>query len=215
MQARNLWWTKTPLHWLRRTRESSVYELGIAKAEQLVYSSSVLRLDLGSGGIKRPGFIRLDLCSGVELQWDLKWGIPFPDESVVEIRSDHFFEHLELIQVVDIFRECWRVLVSGGLLDFTVPHIDPYLDAYLHKDLQFFLDRINDIPPEQKEIYSTCFDRLVWLLCRAGEHKSVFDSESIVAKLALAGFTDIRKREYDPLRDCNPRFSSIYVVARK
>ena len=43
----------------------------------------------------------------------------------------------------------------------------------------------------------------------------MFDKESIIAKVKLAGFRIITTREYDPEKDVNPRFSSIYVMAIK
>ncbi len=43
----------------------------------------------------------------------------------------------------------------------------------------------------------------------------MFDTESILAKVRLAGFTSVTTREYDSTRDVNQRFSSIYVVAIK
>lgn len=181
----------------------------------LVKSEQKIRLDLGCGASKREGFIGLDLHPEADIQWNITQGLPFADNTVLEIRSDHFFEHLELPEVVKIFQECYRVLIPDGILDFTVPHFDPYLDAYLKKDYDFLQDKIDDIPQGQQDLYNTCFDRIVWLLHRAGEHKSLFDEDSLLAKLKLAGFKDIKTREFDSKYDTNFRFSSIYVVAVK
>jgi predicted SAM-dependent methyltransferase len=181
----------------------------------LPYSKQTIRLDLGCGSCKREGFIGIDLSPEADIQWDISNGLPFPDNSVSEIRSDHFFEHLELPVVVNTFRECHRVLLPDGILDFTVPHVDAYIDAYLKKDYQFLQEKINDIPEGQEDLYNTCFDRIAWLLHRGGEHKSLFDQESLVAKLKLAGFQKISIRQFDPKRDINARFSSIYVEAAK
>ena len=192
-----------------------IRQRGLRYANHLAKSNVDIRLDLGCGASGPPGFIGIDLTPAADIQWDIRWGIPFPDNSVLEIRSDHFFEHRELPVVVEVFRECRRVLVPGGLLDFTVPHFDPYVDAYLRRDWQFLKEKITDIPEGQEDLYSTCFDRIAWLLHRAGEHKSLFDRDSVIAKLRVAGFTDIRIREFDPNRDINWRFSSIYVGAVK
>jgi len=134
---------------------------------------------------------------------------------VIEIRSDHFLEHLELPLVVEVLRECRRVLVPGGVLDFTVPHINPYLDAYRQNDFKFVEERILDVLRGHEHLYNTCWDRIAWLLLRSGEHKSLFDKESILAKVHLAGFTNVATREFDEKRDTNFRFSSIYVVVVK
>lgn len=189
--------------------------LGIERAKNFAKTVGELRLDLGCGSFKRPGFVGVDLSPHADIQWDIQLGLPFEDNSITEIRSDHFFEHLELPCVVEILRQCHRVLVPDGVLDFTVPHLDPYLEAYLNKDLEFFKEKIFDIPKGQEGLYETCFDRLAWLLCRSGEHKSLFDKESILQKVKLAGFTNVTTRKFDERRDTNFRYSSIYVVAMK
>ena len=196
-------------------RTARMKRQGTKQAKQLANGGGELRLDLGCGPRKRPGFVGIDLSPQADIQWDIRWGLPFIDNSVIEIRSDHFLEHLELPLVVKVLRECRRVLAPGGVLDFTVPHIDPYLDAYVHQDFEFLKEKIFDVPKEHESLYSTCFDRISWLLHRGGEHKSLFDKESIVAKVKLAGFTDVTTREFDPQRDMNYRFSSVYVVAMK
>lgn len=200
---------------LHRLDQKTMKRHGIERAKQLVNTVGELSLDLGCGSFKRPGFVGVDLSPRADIQWDIRWGLPFEDNSVTEIRSDHFFEHLQLSDLVDVLRECRRVLVPGGVLDFTVPHFDPYLEAYLHKDFDYLKEKIYDIPQGQEALCSTCFDRIAWLLYRSGEHKSLFDKESIVAKVKLAGFENVTTREFDPAKDTNPRFSCVYVVAIK
>jgi predicted SAM-dependent methyltransferase len=190
-------------------------ERGRARARQLYRQLGPLKADLGCGNCKRPGFVGVDLTPTADIRWNLHWGLPFPDRTVAEIRSDHCLEHLDLSVVVDVLRECHRVLVPGGVLDFTVPHIDPYLAAYQRRDGAFLEAKINDLPAEYAALYATCFDRIAWLLLRGGEHRSLFDRDSIVAKVRLAGFRDVATRDYDPERDLVQRFSSVYVVARK
>ncbi len=196
-------------------QEARIKRRGIQQVKQLIEIGEKIRLDIGCGSITKPGFIGLDISPAADLQWNLQWGLPFDDNSVAEIRSDHCLEHLELPLVVEVLRECKRVLVPGGILDFTVPHIDIYLDAYIRKDFEFFKGKITDIPLRHEHLYATCFDRLSWLLHRAGEHKSLFDKESIIAKVKLAGFQKVMTREFEQEKDINFRFSSIYVVAVK
>ncbi len=174
-----------------------------------------VKLDLGCGSQKKEGFIGLDLSPEADIQWDLNWGLPLEDETVSMIRSDHFFEHLEQSDLVCFLKKCRRVLVPGGALDFSVPHVDPYIEAYLTKDFDFLKEKITDIPNGDEELYNTYFDRILWLLYCNDEHKSMLDKESIVAKVKLAGFSTVTTREYDPENDTNYHFSSIYVVATK
>lgn len=190
--------------------------IGLRRAKLLsIKYSNHLKLDLGSGSVSREGFIGIDINKGADIQWDILWGLPFDDNSVNLIRSDHFFEHLELIELIDVLKECRRVLKPGASLDFTVPHINPYLNAYLNDDYTFLKKKIRDIPKGQEEIYNTCFDRIAWLLNRSGEHRSIFDRNSIVSKVKLAGFSNVIARDFNPQIDQNYRFSSIYITAIK
>ena len=188
---------------------------GRLSAWRVLRCHAPIRLDIGCGPDKRPGFVGLDVSRHADIRWDVRWGIPLPDESVSEIRSDHCFEHLDILDVVHALKECHRVLKPDGKLDFTVPHFDPYLEAYLRGDATFLAEKIDDIPVDARQILATPFDRIVWLMHRRGEHRSLFDKESILHKVRIAGFEDVGVRSCDPAADQNVRFSSIYVVARK
>lgn len=90
-----------------------------------------IKLDIGCGYVKPNGFIGIDNLIGQSTQipneenapdiiMDLNTQkFPFPDESVVEIRSSHFLEHSNLSH---IFQESHRILVAGGIFLFAVPY---------------------------------------------------------------------------------------------
>ncbi|MBU1726455.1 MAG: methyltransferase domain-containing protein [Candidatus Omnitrophica bacterium] len=188
---------------------------GLRQAKRLAKENYPLKLNLGCGAYRIKDFVGVDMCSQADLRWDLQWGLPFKDESVLEIRSNHCFEHLGLADLITLLKECKRVLVKGGILDFSVPHINPYLSAYLKNDVKFLSEKIYDIPEEKRHLYSTSFDKLSWLLLRDGEHKSIFDKEAILEKVKFAGFSNVSVREYDVSRDGDYRYSSVYVMAKK
>ena len=79
------------------------------------------------------------------------------------IRSITFFEHLEQKDLIALLMECRRVLVPEGILYFSVPHLDPYIEAYLTKNYDFLQEKITDIPDGDELLYSTCFDLILWL----------------------------------------------------
>jgi SAM-dependent methyltransferase len=102
--------------------------------DELVAAHPVLRLDLGCGWVKEPGYVGLDDLRGVgglegqspseergpDVFLDLnadRW--PFPDGSVAEVRSRHFLEHSLLDHV---FGESHRVLRPGGSFVAIVPY---------------------------------------------------------------------------------------------
>lgn len=200
---------------IKKALQSMSYYRASKKLAYLGQRLSQIELDLGSGGPGREGSIGIDLHPQADVVWNLQRGIPLSSNSVATIYSDHFLEHLPLVDVFNVLCECYRVLTPGGKLRFTVPHIDPYIEAWIKSDFKYIASKISDVPPSQKHLYQTCFDRISWLLLRDGEHKSMFDKQAILDKVKLAGFKKVSATVFDPASDRNPRFSSIYVEALK
>ena len=81
------------------------------------------KLNLGSGGHKKEGFINLDWnpIDNPDVAHDLnKLPYPFPDDSFDYIEALHVLEHLDKPFLV--MRELHRILVPGGKLSIRVPH---------------------------------------------------------------------------------------------
>ena len=72
-----------------------------------------------------------DTC---DIYWDLRRGIPFPDESLKKIYSSHFLEHLSFREAQRFLDECKRVLVPGGQFSICVPNARIYIEAYLNSN---------------------------------------------------------------------------------
>ena len=72
------------------------------------------KLNLGCGKFRIEGHIGIDIKDhGQEVVWDLRNGIPFPDESVDDVYSCHFLEHLTDEEVIPLKAEIRRVLKKG------------------------------------------------------------------------------------------------------
>ena len=80
-----------------------------------------LKLDLGCGQNKAPGFIGIDIKPGlgVDKIWNLEKGLPYPDDTADEIRAYHILEHLS--NPIRTMSEIWRALRDGGILRFEIP----------------------------------------------------------------------------------------------
>jgi len=52
---------------------------------------------------------------------DLRAGIPLESGSVDGVYASHFFEHLDLQEIIPMMKECKRVLRNGGVLRISVP----------------------------------------------------------------------------------------------
>jgi SAM-dependent methyltransferase len=84
-----------------------------------------MKLDLGSGGNKRPGFLGVDISADcdADVVHDLRvtpW--PFEDGSVEEVHCSHFFEHLTGAERVAFMEELYRVMRPGATAALITPY---------------------------------------------------------------------------------------------
>lgn len=86
-----------------------------------------ISLNLGSGKIKWPGWIGVDLNEKADVQADLK-NLPFADEYADRIAAIHVIEHFYRWDVESVLKEWMRVLKPGGKLILELPCMDKVLD---------------------------------------------------------------------------------------
>lgn len=100
-----------------------------------------LRLNLGCGSKRIPGYLGVDIGDGsaVDVRMDvMEYLCSLPPESVQEIYSRHFLEHVESRDLRPMLLQFDRVLRPGGLIHLIVPH---YSNPYFYSDpthRQFF-----------------------------------------------------------------------------
>jgi predicted SAM-dependent methyltransferase len=83
---------------------------------------------------RKEGWVTIDITKNCDVFWDLRKGLPFPDQSITKIYSSHFFEHLSFKESQQLLDECRRVLVPGGTFSICVPNARLYIEAYLKSD---------------------------------------------------------------------------------
>ena len=82
-----------------------------------------IKIDLGCGGAKRPGYIGLDYIDapGVDHVLDLTAEpFPFADDSVDEVYSAHFLEHVTVPN--NVLMEIGRVCKDGAHIQIWTPY---------------------------------------------------------------------------------------------
>lgn len=103
--------------------------------KKLVQNSKVVKLDVGCGPHKKVGYIGIDILpmDGVDFLVDFnKESLPIDNNSVDEIYTSHFLEHVE--NPVKLMEEFNRILKDGGILEIIVPHYtNPYAHHFTHK----------------------------------------------------------------------------------
>jgi len=180
--------------------------------KKLLLSNSNIMLEVGAGEKKGSnGWTTLDLKRKCDIYCDLRYGIPFPKNSVSKIYSSHLLEHLTFKEGQVFLQECLRVLVPNGIFSICVPNARIYIEAYIKNEKldcsKFYLPGYNN---------TTKIDYVNYTAYMDGHHKYMFDEENILCILAKAGFREVKLRCFDNSLDLEERdYESIYAEAIK
>lgn len=169
------------------------------------------KLEIGSGGVCKPGWITLDKCVGADIYWDLNKSLPFANEQFDLIYSSHVLEHFSFKELQRLLAELYRILKPGGIMSVCVPDAKLYIDVYNNKENS---KRLTQYQPAF--ISEQPMDTLNYLFYMNGQHKHMFDTESLIYHLSCAGFVNCMSREFDDKLDSLDRHhTSLYVECRK
>jgi len=84
----------------------------------------MLKLDIGCGSNKRKGYLGIDIINadGVDFVLDItQQNLPLEDNTVKEVYSNHFFEHIDTPQKV--LEELIRVSSHGATFEIWTPYL--------------------------------------------------------------------------------------------
>jgi predicted SAM-dependent methyltransferase len=165
--------------------------------DRYLESFPVCKLHIGCGGFALPGWLNSDLSPlnrGGIVNIDATEQLPFPDNSVDYIFSEHIIEHLAYAEGKFFLSECWRVLKPGGVCRVATPRLELLIDIY------------SDTAGRYDSYIRTSFDRWVGgdLFSRAlvinnffhnWGHRCIYDYETLTGVLARAGFAQITRCE--------------------
>ena len=190
-----------------------------------------MKLNLGSGPEKGSnGWTNIDLAGGADLAIDLTLGIPFQDNSITQIYTSHFLEHLSYEQINPLLLECLRVLQPGSSLLICVPDSEAFIKAYTNNEYTetsmsdgTTLKAPSFICQPGERVYTKALvntnskiDWINYIAYSASEHKYMFDRENLSNHLKIAGFTNIQEREYSSELDKSyGKHASLFYAATK
>ena len=179
-----------------------------------ISSEKIIYLELGAGSKKGGnGWLTVDVIPGCDIYYNLRKGIPFPDNSVNKIYSSHFFEHLSSEEIILFLKECKRVLIPGGNFSICVPNAKIYIENYYNNTILQEQDYFSYKPAYN---FYSMIDYVNYIAYMGGEHKHLFDEDNLLAILRFIGFDHVATRPFDPNLDLIKRHHlSIYAEASK
>jgi len=155
------------------------------------------KLEFGCGESKpKPGFVGVDIRKNKYVKyvcnaWDI--GSFVKKETISEIYSRHFFEHLTFKQADKTLRAWWKILAPSGKIQIILPDIEYHIKQFLSDDYS--------TPSEANPKWTNLEHALAgfWGWQREGDaetwdlHKSGYSYKSLKEKLLKHGFTDIKR----------------------
>ncbi|MFE2496869.1 class I SAM-dependent methyltransferase [Streptomyces scopuliridis] len=220
-------------HGLARTLRAAAREIELHRyhrASRRAWSSGRIdaqpsKVQIGGGAHRIDGFFNIDAVPPADLLWDIREGVPLQNNSVTEIFSEHFLEHIDYPHSVKNYvREAHRVLLQGGRIITGVPDAAFALSRYPGP-----LDAASNEMIERWYAKRDCYGDintqldLVNLVLRDQDddlkytpHLWAYDHEKLVQLFTEAGFAGVEPWTFDPAM-ANPkrRWGSVYVVAMK
>ena len=130
-----------------------------------------------------------------DLWLDLRYQLPFKNNSINCCYSHHMIEHLPNIEkhFIDIF----RILKPGGLYRFGGPNGDSAIKKFIENDSQWFSDF-----PDKRDSIGGRFENFIF--CR-NEHLTILTFSYLKEILEKIGFENIKS--YLPTKETqNPEF---------
>lgn len=180
---------------------------------------SLIKLHLGCGTAYKNGWINIDNNSDnninkLDINWDLRNPLPFPDNSVDYIFNEHFLEHLTVEEGIKSIKDFYRVLKPGGVMRIAMPDLESIVSEYLNnnwkEDNKDFFEKFGlSFIKTRAELININF--------RWWGHKWLFDWEELERRLKEAGCIKIKRckifeSDYEDLKNLETRNESTLIA---
>lgn len=169
-------------------------------------------------------------------------GLPFADDSIDCIYGSHIFEHISIFTAPLVFKECFRIMKTGGMFRIVLPDVRKSIEEYIsgNRNFELFKRRERSLKKLLNVDEVSLFELLKGdFLSPSGQsdilgkkslaHQNAWDFDSLVIELKRAGFLqkNIFKSKFMGSRfDCfsfegtypseaNEADRSVYVDVRK
>jgi len=127
------------------------------------------KLNLGSGGKRIDGFVSVDIFESPSVDENFDMGdIPYEDETIGGIYSEHALEHVPFAQAEAALQEWLRVLQPGGTLELYLPDFEgccrKYIEApfelrWWYKATIYGIQKSQGGEPDEAQIHQCGFSK--------------------------------------------------------
>lgn len=126
----------------------------------------------------KADYISIDILEhpNVDIRHDLRKGIPYNDESVENIYTCEFLEHLTYPEVKRLLKDCYRVLIPNGRIFITCPDFDGAAKLWIARRSLLYV--LRNVLGDQTNPYDY--------------HRTLLCQESIEELLKETGFINIK-----------------------
>lgn len=151
----------------------------------------MLMLHIGCGEVHLNGWTNIDLESEkADLTHDVRLSLPYQNNTVDLVYSEHFIEHLTAEEGIVFFSEVYRTLKENGVMRIATPDLDYIVVKYIFGwKQQDWIERYGYSHIETKaEMMNAVFH--YW------GHKWIYNYEELKRRLEQVGFTKIKRAKF-------------------
>ena len=172
-----------------------------------------IRLNVGCGPSKFPGFINIDHRGEVADVVDDAFTLTtYKKGTVSEIVASHILEHAQFDRTMTVLKRWHALLVDGGVLWVAVPNFElvytTHLANYLNKKItwEYFNSRIFGNAQAAHAMYGDGRIEGVdgMYAYELAFHRAVFTLPMLINCLVLAGFRSVKGKDKLPYKKSHP-----------
>lgn len=203
---------------VRKVKKVASYQTVKPRVKQLLNRKGSIKLNVGCGTDYKKGWINIDNNTDnniekLDLNWDLRYPLPLPENSVDFIFNEHFIEHLSVEEGQTAIKDLMRVLKPGGVMRIATP------------DLEYIVEKYINVPIDKDPTLGK-FSSLNNIKTRAERmnagfrfwgHKWLYDWEELERRINEAGYKKVKrckldKSKYKELQSLETRSESTLIA---
>lgn len=156
----------------------------------------IIKIHLGCGGRIFKDWLNCDINLQSDCYVDLNKKLPFKDNSVDYIYSEHVLEHFDYQKGKEIMQECYRILKQGGIVRTAMPNLEFFTEGLNSEDFKYkeFSKWYKENFKELKNLPDGMNSMLNFIIGCCG-HKYVYTEETFQNLLNEINFKEIKRVE--------------------